>query len=74
VAISRINFRPAAVLAGSIRGLGPYAAIELILPGGSLIALSVWALRDRPWATTELRRVLVTVALVAVALIFPREA
>jgi hypothetical protein len=25
-----------------IRVLGPYAAIELLLPGGSLIALSVW--------------------------------
>ena len=25
-----------------LKGLGPYAAIELLLPGGSLIALGLW--------------------------------
>ena len=30
-----------------LRELGPYAAIELILPGGSLIALSLWLYRRR---------------------------
>ena len=25
-----------------LKGLGPYAAIELLLPGGSLIALTLW--------------------------------
>jgi len=29
-------------LAGQIRALGPYLAIELVLPGGSLIALLLW--------------------------------
>ena len=29
-------------LFGQISGLGPYLAIELILPGGSLIALLLW--------------------------------
>jgi hypothetical protein len=27
--------------------LGPYAAIELLLPGGTLIALAFWAFRNR---------------------------
>jgi len=29
------------------RSLGPYLAIELILPGGSLIALLLWTYRHR---------------------------
>lgn len=45
-------------LAAPVRGLGPYAAIELILPGGSLIALSLWAIRHRAWLATGARRVL----------------
>jgi hypothetical protein len=40
--------------AGYLRDLGPYAAIELLLPGGSLIALLLWLYRRRgraclPW-------------------------
>ena len=31
----------------SIRSLGPYVAIELILPGGTIIALALWAYRKR---------------------------
>ena len=34
-------------LATALRALGPYAAIELLLPGGSLVALSVWGFRNR---------------------------
>ena len=45
------------------RALGPYAAIELILPGGSLIALSLWAVRNRAWLKGRVRR---AVALVPV--------
>ena len=41
----------------SIRQLGPYAAIELALPGGSLIALALWAARHHPMATLGWRRV-----------------
>ena len=40
-------------------GLGPYAAIELLLPGGSIIALLIWLYRQRtnvgarqPWLDT----------------------
>jgi hypothetical protein len=29
-----------------LRQVGPYAAIELLLPGGSLIALFLWLTRD----------------------------
>ena len=31
--------------AALLRSLGPYAAIELLLPGGSLIALLLWLYR-----------------------------
>jgi hypothetical protein len=34
-------------VAGALRALGPYAAIELLVPGGTLIALAVWAYRNR---------------------------
>lgn len=34
-------------LAGLIKTLGPYAAIELILPGGTLIAIAIWAIQRR---------------------------
>lgn len=29
-------------LVGQLRAFGPYLAIELVLPGGSLIALLLW--------------------------------
>jgi hypothetical protein len=28
-----------------LRGLGPYVAIEILLPGGTLIALALWLYR-----------------------------
>jgi hypothetical protein len=31
-----------------IKDFGPYAAIELILPGGSLIAVLLWLYRRQP--------------------------
>jgi hypothetical protein len=34
-------------LFGLLRSVGPYAAIELVLPGGSLIALAIWLYRHR---------------------------
>jgi hypothetical protein len=36
-----------------LRSVGPYAAIELLLPGGSLIALLIWLYRFRRVATAE---------------------
>ncbi|MDQ2964017.1 MAG: hypothetical protein M3R31_12820 [Pseudomonadota bacterium] len=31
-----------------LRGLGPYLAVELIVPGGTLLALLLWLYRHRP--------------------------
>lgn len=45
--LSRAN-APGGWLARSVmllRALGPYAAIELLLPGGSLLALTLWLYR-----------------------------
>ena len=38
-----------------IRQAAPYLAIELILPGGSLIALALWLLRNRASLRRRLR-------------------
>jgi hypothetical protein len=43
-------------LGGPMRGLGPYAAIELLVPGGSLIVLSLWVFRNRAWFIARVRR------------------
>jgi hypothetical protein len=32
---------------GQFRSLGPYLAIELVLPGGSIVALLLWTYRHR---------------------------
>jgi hypothetical protein len=39
--------RVMAWILGALRSLGPYLAIELILPGGSIVALLLWAYRHR---------------------------
>jgi hypothetical protein len=36
-----------AVVFAKIKELAPYAAIELVLPGGSLMALTLWFYRRR---------------------------
>jgi hypothetical protein len=53
------------------RELGSYAAIELVLPGGSLIALSLWAFRHRAWLGARARRALAEILAFGVRLIFP---
>jgi hypothetical protein len=58
-------------LAGSIRELGPYAAMGLLLPGGSLIVLCVWIMRHRTWSALQQRRILMMVAALSAMLIFP---
>ncbi len=45
---------PAGRVAALLRGLGPYAAIELLLPGGSLLALLLWLWRRRRAACAAL--------------------
>ena len=37
----------AAVVLAKIRDLAPYAMIELLLPGGSVVALTLWFYRRR---------------------------
>jgi hypothetical protein len=48
-------------IATFLRAIGPYAAIELLLPGGSLIALALWLYRRQ-------RRTVCTVTSVHTAL------
>ena len=44
-------------IATALRTIGPYAAIELLLPGGSLVALSLWGYRNRSQLAKRARRV-----------------
>jgi hypothetical protein len=37
-----------AFLPEDLRALGPYLLVELILPGGSLVALLLWLYNHRP--------------------------
>jgi hypothetical protein len=61
-------------LLNTVRELGPYAALALILPGGTLIALAAWAFRRRAPVIAPLGRVLIIVAAFAAALILPVRA
>jgi hypothetical protein len=45
-----------AITAG-IRRVAPYLAVELILPGGSLVALTLWLLRNRSSLKQSLARI-----------------
>ena len=49
-----------------MRELAPYAALEFALPGGSLIALALWAARHHPMSTLRWRRARALVIVVAV--------
>ena len=55
-----------AKLAALLRDVGPYAAIELLLPGGSLIALGLWLYSrhksGKPLLPPRLRGVLTSAA------------
>jgi hypothetical protein len=42
-----IDMRVVEWILGQFRSLGPYLAVELILPGGSIVALLLWAYRHR---------------------------
>lgn len=41
--------------AAFVKGFGPYAAIELILPGGSIVALVLWLYRRHQKEASESR-------------------
>ena len=40
-------------IVAQFRSLGPYLAIELVLPGGSIVALLLWLYRRRIAARQE---------------------
>jgi hypothetical protein len=54
-----------------MRKLGAYAAVALIVPGGSLIAFTLWASQHRGWLTARTWRAVVAVAALGTGLIFP---
>jgi hypothetical protein len=58
-------------LSASMRKLGAYAAVALIVPGGSLIAFTLWASQHRGWLTARTWRAVVAVAALGTGLIFP---
>jgi len=57
-----------------MRSFGPYAAIELLLPGGSLIALSLWIFRHREVLAARVRRALAGLTALCANLILRAEA
>lgn len=52
-----MSLRIAKIIA-CIRQVAPYLAIELILPGGSIIALILWLLRNRGRVQNRIRPLL----------------
>jgi hypothetical protein len=56
----------------SIRNLASQPAIVLLLPGGSLLALSLWILRHRVWLAARVRRTLAAILAFGAGRIAPR--
>jgi len=56
----------------SLRELVPYVAM-LLLPGGSVLALTLWVVRHRGGFSAPVLRVLVVIATLSAALILPRS-
>jgi hypothetical protein len=56
-------------LSGAMRELGPYAALGLILPGGSVIAFSLWAFRSRSRFAAHVRRALAVVVVLGASVL-----
>ncbi len=62
---------PPRPLSGSMRKLGAYAAVALIVPGGSVIAFVLWALQQRGWLTARTWRTFFAMIALGTGLIFP---
>jgi hypothetical protein len=58
-------------LTAALRELGPYAAIGLLLPGGSVLLASLWAFRHRRWFVAHAPRILAIVLALAVSVLVP---
>jgi hypothetical protein len=56
-------------LTTALRELGPYAAIGLVLPGGTLILASLWALRHRRWLVAHARGMLAIMLVLGITVI-----
>jgi len=67
--ILRVNWR--SHLTAALRELGPYAAIGLVLPGGTLILASLCAFRHRRWFVAHVRRTLAIVLALGASVIVP---
>ena len=52
-----IDVRAVGWMLRQFRSLGPYLAIELILPGGSIVALLLWTYRHRAVARQTATRI-----------------
>jgi hypothetical protein len=52
-------------LGRSAREIGPYAALALLLPGGTLIACLLWMARHRPWLASHVRAIAARLLIVA---------
>lgn len=50
-----MNYSRITAIWGVLKGLAPYAAIELILPGGTLLAFLLWLYRRRRLAASSAR-------------------
>ena len=61
-------------LATLMRSFGPYVVIELLLPGGSLIALSLWIFRHREELAARMRRALAGLTALCASLIVRADA
>lgn len=64
-------FNSPARLSGSMRKLGAYAAVALLVPGGSIIAFVMWASQHRGWFTPRAWRAVFTVIALGTGLIVP---
>jgi hypothetical protein len=56
-------------LGRSAREIGPYAALALLLPGGTLIAGLIWTLRHRSWLAAHSRAIAARVLIAVVAVL-----
>jgi hypothetical protein len=52
-----------------LRELGPYAALGLVLPGGSVILASLWAFQHRRWFLDHAHRTLIIVLAVGAGVV-----
>jgi hypothetical protein len=67
--VSRVNWMSR--LTTGLRELGPYAAIGLVLPGGTLLLASLWAFRHRRWFVAHARRTLAIALALGAGVIVP---